>query len=583
MDIDYNTVLTYIARYFDYSTVLCEGPARGSTGATGPIDFGAHTGSTGSGFPFATEQEVFLTGAGPTGTTFLTVSTQGSALIVDGNMHVSSILQTSAVVFTETEYTNQDLWVSSSLLYFRDALVLLENMSNVTGSQGLTGPTGAVYRFKTTTDTTTISPTEESTVSLTVDTGLAYDTGTPIVVVSTDSSAYFYGNVLAYDIDTGVMNINNIVGVVGNFLVERQYLVNPNGIPGPTGFQGATGDRGSTGFPGLTGFQGDTGSTGDRGPTGAASVTGATGSQGQQGVTGIPGLTGPTGDMGFIGPTGLRGFTGTEGVTGASGNKGTTGPTGSAAETISGVGAALNPDTGVSFITTGNKTIASGQTGFLKTIMNLDAAVNITILTSGLNGACFALAAGPDGLVYAGGSFTIAGGISANYIARWNGIVWSALGSGLDATCRTITFGPDGFLYAGGDFTIAGGVSANYIAQWNGTSWSALGTGLSATCRTITFGSNEILYAGGDFTTAGGNAINYIAQWNETTWSGLGSGLGARCRSIAFGPDGFLYAGGDFTTAGSSSANYIAQYNESVWSQVGLGLSAPCYTLIFKL
>ena len=32
-------------------------------------------------------------------------------------------------------------------------------------------------------------------------------------------------------------------------------------------------------------------------------------------------------------------------------------------------------------------------------------------------------------------------------------------------------------LYAGGQFTTAGGVSANYIAQWNGSSWSALGSG----------------------------------------------------------------------------------------------------------
>ena len=33
-------------------------------------------------------------------------------------------------------------------------------------------------------------------------------------------------------------------------------------------------------------------------------------------------------------------------------------------------------------------------------------------------------------------------------------------------------------LYAGGDFTTAGGVSANYIAKWDGESWSALGSGM---------------------------------------------------------------------------------------------------------
>jgi trimeric autotransporter adhesin len=34
-------------------------------------------------------------------------------------------------------------------------------------------------------------------------------------------------------------------------------------------------------------------------------------------------------------------------------------------------------------------------------------------------------------------------------------------------------------LYAGGDFTTAGGIAANYIAQWNGSSWSALGSGMN--------------------------------------------------------------------------------------------------------
>ena len=33
-------------------------------------------------------------------------------------------------------------------------------------------------------------------------------------------------------------------------------------------------------------------------------------------------------------------------------------------------------------------------------------------------------------------------------------------------------------LYAGGYFTTAGGSAANYIAKWNGSSWSALGSGM---------------------------------------------------------------------------------------------------------
>ena len=31
----------------------------------------------------------------------------------------------------------------------------------------------------------------------------------------------------------------------------------------------------------------------------------------------------------------------------------------------------------------------------------------------------------------------------------------------------------------GGYFTTAGGVTANYIAKWNGSAWSALGSGMN--------------------------------------------------------------------------------------------------------
>jgi hypothetical protein len=34
-------------------------------------------------------------------------------------------------------------------------------------------------------------------------------------------------------------------------------------------------------------------------------------------------------------------------------------------------------------------------------------------------------------------------------------------------------------LYVGGGFTTAGEVTANYIAKWNGSAWSALGSGMN--------------------------------------------------------------------------------------------------------
>src|SRR5256885_11868144 len=80
-------------------------------------------------------------------------------------------------------------------------------------------------------------------------------------------------------------------------------------------------------------------------------------------------------------------------------------------------------------------------------------------------------------------------------------------------------------LYAGGEFTTAGGSAANYIAKWNGSSWSALGSGMNSNVYALAASGSD-LYAGGYFTTAGGSTANYIARWNGSSWSALGSGMG---------------------------------------------------------
>ena len=71
----------------------------------------------------------------------------------------------------------------------------------------------------------------------------------------------------------------------------------------------------------------------------------------------------------------------------------------------------------------------------------------------------------------------------------------------------------DGDLIAGGTFTTASGVAANYIARWDGSSWQPLGLGLNNWVFTLTVYDDELI-AGGSFTTAGGVTANYIARWN---------------------------------------------------------------------
>jgi hypothetical protein len=176
--------------------------------------------------------------------------------------------------------------------------------------------------------------------------------------------------------------------------------------------------------------------------------------------------------------------------------------------------------------------------------------------------------------VYAGGTFSAAGGSAAYSIAQWNGSSWSALGSGINGAVFALAVSGS-TLYAGGNFTTAGGSAANYIARWNGSSWSAMGSGISGE---DSYGagpnvyalavSGSTVYAGGQFTTAGGSPANYIAQWNGSSWSALGSGLSG-AGSDGYGPyvdalavsGSTLYAGGDFTTAGTNASVYAAMAN----------------------
>jgi prepilin-type N-terminal cleavage/methylation domain-containing protein len=72
-------------------------------------------------------------------------------------------------------------------------------------------------------------------------------------------------------------------------------------------------------------------------------------------------------------------------------------------------------------------------------------------------------------------------------------------------------------VYAGGNFTTAGGSAANYIAKWDGSAWSALGSGMGGTAfpgvNALAVSGSD-LYAGGFFTTAGGKVSGYAARAN---------------------------------------------------------------------
>ncbi|MDL1895247.1 hypothetical protein FBQ82_03175 [Anaerolineae bacterium CFX7] len=218
-----------------------------------------------------------------------------------------------------------------------------------------------------------------------------------------------------------------------------------------------------------------------------------------------------------------------------------------------------------------------------------------------LNSNVFALAViGND--LYVGGSFTNVNNNgtvldTADYIAKWDGTNWSPLGSNghgngsLNYTVRALAVSGND-LYVGGWFWNVNSGAADYIAKWNGTNWSALGSNYwgngSINNRVYALAvSGSDLYVGGLFTNVDNNgtvldAADYIVKWDGANWSALGSNGagdgaigGSRKNVTALAVRGSdLYVGGDFTDVNNNgtvlgAADYIAKWDGTNWSALG--------------
>lgn len=202
-------------------------------------------------------------------------------------------------------------------------------------------------------------------------------------------------------------------------------------------------------------------------------------------------------------------------------------------------------------------------------------------LGSGTNGPISKIKFDANGALFVGGVFTTAGGLNVNNIAKWDTNTWSTLtdgATGITGTnneIRSLAFDEDNHLYIGGNFDMAGGISANRIARWNGTNWSALGEGTSGFVQAIEAVGNY-LYVGGNFVSAGDQTVNRIAQFNKTTgeWESLGNGLSGSVNAME--SDGsFIYVGGSFETASdvidvNKIVNNVARWSAGTgWQALG--------------
>jgi trimeric autotransporter adhesin len=251
-------------------------------------------------------------------------------------------------------------------------------------------------------------------------------------------------------------------------------------------------------------------------------------------------------------------------------------------------------------------------------------------LGSGMNAYVMDLAMLPSGSVVAGGWFSTAGGVAAQYVAAWNGVgwqplapngasskvscmtvtpngeivvggrfhrfdsaavanvavrsggVWSALGSGTNGPILVVATNSRGETFAGGSFGTIEGTAAAGIARWTGSGWAPLGAGLDGSVTCITFAANNDLIVGGWFANAGGTPAKGVARWNGSTWLALGTGftltgMPGGVLAVAELPNGDVVAGGVFDTADGAPTNFIARWTGSTWTTLGSGLAGSMF------
>lgn len=159
----------------------------------------------------------------------------------------------------------------------------------------------------------------------------------------------------------------------------------------------------------------------------------------------------------------------------------------------------------------------------------LSGAVN------GLNGVPYSIKIAPNGDVWVGGLFTLAGGVAGTaYIAYYRTNTFVAFGGALNGLVGTIAINPitrgvtgAGYLYEvviGGAFTLSGALNRYRIARTSNTAsaWDGIGTasGFDNTVNQVVFSvQKNRYYVGGLFTYTQGAGLfcQGIAQINPAT------------------------------------------------------------------
>jgi hypothetical protein len=218
--------------------------------------------------------------------------------------------------------------------------------------------------------------------------------------------------------------------------------------------------------------------------------------------------------------------------------------------------------------------------------------VGVPSTTASLSGgsAVTALNTQNPGVLYAGGSFTSAGGnTNAARIAAWNGTSWSSLGTTplTNGGVFAIAYAA-GRVYAGGTFLNAGGnPNADFLAVWDGVAWApfcnpaAPGPAFTGNVNALQIVGNT-LYVGGSFQDGAGiAAADYLVGCDLNTGAASatvfpGGEFSGSVYALTADSNATLYAGGGFINLATiPEADHVAAYDGSSWHAMGGSPAAP--------
>lgn len=162
----------------------------------------------------------------------------------------------------------------------------------------------------------------------------------------------------------------------------------------------------------------------------------------------------------------------------------------------------------------------------------------------------------------------------ARHVIRHDGSEYLPLSRGLDLIIRD-TLLVDEILYAVGTFVMAGGQRANYVASWDGVRWSPMGAGLASQTGGIAeWGGKPVV--SGVFQLGGGQTAHRVCSWDGTQWTPIAPDLASTFSELTV-IDGVLYVLGE-NLLGDADVLRLVNGQWEPLPDLGPGRSAICMT-----